>query len=80
MRQGPIDSNGTLVCTGCEFSNRKQVAGANVVVKVVEGEGFLDKYYGTAYQCLHLKAKRHELRADDICPVWCPIINKSNEK
>ena len=63
MRQGPIGN--PPVCTGCEFSNKKLVVGGLV------GEG---RYTGNVFHCLHGKAKKGELRADDGTPSWCPFI------
>lgn len=72
MKQGPIKDGERLHCTGCEFSNRKQVS------RVLIGGG---SHSGTVYHCLHEKSNRGELWIEDRTPSWCPYYpHKTNEK
>ena len=63
MRQGPLKVGDKFLCTGCEFSNKKNVAGV-----IIEGA----TYYGPVWHCIYPEADQ-ELRVNDETPMWCPL-------
>lgn len=64
MRQGPIETENGLACTGCEHSNRKMVSNVRINNKA---------HSGTVYHCIHPQGHHNEIWIKDKTPDWCPL-------